>query len=123
MAVSRKRIKELFTDKILIMAAITVGFCIGFFVSIYVPYAQDAKDSHMLAITDDYWKGSIDTQLGNLTKQVEIMNKKIDMVCEDVVKVRIRAAETGGIYGGGSALVIYALGTFGKIILEKRKGR
>jgi len=112
--------------KNLIVFSLFIGMTLGLFGSIYDPlelvFAQRAPDQI------DYWRGKVDTELKQvdgqfleIKHQLEKMNRKIDSICDDVVNVRVKAAELGSIYGGGASVIVFLGGLFIKGLAGKWK--
>jgi peptidoglycan hydrolase CwlO-like protein len=118
------------THKNIILLAIIVGLMMGMLGSIYDPNLksfaqkeekeQNSSGRMTLQIMDRELK-HVDQKFNDIKAELKDINTKIASICDDIVNTKIRAAESGGIYGGGSALVIYLVGILGKSFWSKRK--
>lgn len=113
----------------MILLSILVGLVVGMVGSIYDPYfnlfAQSPRHGEL-----DYWRGTVDSKLLSTDEKFNAINvrlknisEKIDGICDDVINIRIRSAESGGIYGGLSALVIYIAGLLVKSFVTKKNNK
>ena len=118
------------THKNIVLIALIVGLTIGMLGSIYDPYLkvfaqkeereQGSSGQMTLQIMDRELK-HVDQKFMEIKEELKGINTKIALICEDVTSVRIRAAESGGLYGGGSAMIIYLVGILGKNFWNKKK--
>jgi tetrahydromethanopterin S-methyltransferase subunit G len=101
----------------LILFAIVIGIFMGIWGSLQ-PLSVKAQ---ITPSTSDYWRGTTDQRLTQIESKVDVINKKLDGVCNDMVGVRIEQAKTGIIYGIFSSLGIYLLGTLAQMLFNRRK--
>lgn len=104
-------------QKFLINLSLAVGVCVALFASIYSPLLPAAHTQ--IPGHSDYWRGGIDEKVSHVSKQLDSLSSKLDGLCDDLTKVKVRMAETASLYGFLSALGTYFLGLVGKGIFEK----
>ena len=112
----------------LILFSLIVGLFVGMGGSIYDPSltvfakrTDDQQDATTLIIMDRELK-HVNEKFASIQNQLGGIRKKMDDMCDDITNVRIKAAESGGIYGGASALLVYLVGAFGKGLLKRKNG-
>lgn len=69
--------------------------------------------------TDDYWRGTADTNIAQIKKDIQEIKVSIKDICADVTKVQVQAARDGGMYGGGAGMGVYLLGLLVQALKKK----
>lgn len=75
-----------------------------------------------VSLTDDYWKGTIDTNMAQIKLDVAAIRDSLKDICADITKVQVQAARDGGLYGGGAGIGVYLLGLLAQLLKKKGKG-
>jgi peptidoglycan hydrolase CwlO-like protein len=113
----------------LILSTLIIGLIVGMLGSIYDPnlmvFAQKEEKNHVknslsIEIMDRELK-HVNDKFVEIKDEIKSIHKKIDTICEDVTSVRIKSAESGGIYGGGASVVVYFCGLLIKGLWDRRK--
>lgn len=108
------------------LLALICGLITFLFVNIY------SLSYNVIAISDDYWKGQIDSRMNENEKRdivifqkLESIEKDIKSICADITEVKIQAAKNGGIYGGavGGGIYIISLLIQNLIRLNKKNNQ
>ncbi len=119
-----------------ILSTLIIGLLVGMIGSIYDPnltaFAQqeeqkrkaewkEYRDALATVDTLDRELKHVNDKFSEIKDEIKSVNKKIDAMGEDVTNVRIRAAESGGIYGGGASIIVYFVGLLIKGVWNKKK--
>jgi peptidoglycan hydrolase CwlO-like protein len=114
-------------NKHLILLTLIIGFLVGMIGSIYDPNLtvfaqreQNIQSRESIEIMDRELK-HVNDKFTEIKDEIKSINKKIDSICNDITNVRIKSAESGGIYGGLASVVVYFGGLLIKGIWNKRK--
>jgi len=119
----------------LILSTLIVGLLVGMIGSIYdsdfTVFAQQEKERkaqweeyrNALATIDvmDRELRHVNDKFFEIKADIKEINQKIDRISDDITGVKIRAAESGGIYGGAASVVVYLFGLFIKGLWNKKK--
>ena len=120
----------------LILSTLIVGLLVGIIGSIYDPYdmvlaqqkEQDRKTQweeyrKALATVDvmDRELKHVNDKFSEIRTDIKEINQKIDRIYDDITGVKIRAAESGGIYGEAASIVVYLFGLLIKGLWNKKK--
>ncbi len=108
--------------KEILLLALIFGLFAAMVGSICDPFLSKIRAAQPPDVSD-YWRGTVDGELKHMNAQIKGLADKLDNVCDDIINVRVKAAESGGVYGGASAIIVYLIGLFVKTILEKRNGK
>ncbi len=120
----------------LILSTLIIGLLVGMIGSIYDSdfkvFAQQEKQErkaqweeyrNALATIDvmDRELRHVNDKFNEIKINIKEINIKIDRIYDDIAGVKIRAAESGGIYGGAASIVVYLFGLLIKGLYNKKK--
>lgn len=103
----------------LILTSLIIGLSIGLLGSIYDPFGvvfarpenegYQPSERHTIEIMDRELK-HVNDRFDSIQNQLGVIYRKMDSICDDITNVRIKAAESGSIYGGGAGVLAYLIG-------------
>jgi len=119
----------------LILSTLIIGLLVGMIGSIYdsdfTIFAQQEKQErkaweeyrNALATLDvmDRELRHVNDKFNEIKTNIKEINVKIDRISDDITGVKIRAAESGGIYGGAASIIVYLFGLLIKGLWNKKK--
>ena len=120
----------------LVLSTLIIGFLVGMIGSIYdsdfMVFAQqeeqkrkaewkEYRDALATVDTLDRELKHVNNKFSEIRTDIKEINRKIDRISDDITGVKIRAAESGGIYGGLASLVVYFVGLLIKGLWNKKK--
>ncbi len=119
----------------LILSTLIIGLLVGMIGSIYdsdfMVFAQQEKQEkkaweeyrNALATIDvmDRELRHVNDKFNEIKTNMKEINGKIDRICDDITGVKIRAAESGGIYGGLASITVYLFGLLIKGLWKNKK--
>lgn len=77
----------------------------------------------------DRWEGTVDQKLESgeqrdkaIFKMMEDVRLDIKNMCNDITEIKVKAAQSGALYGGGSGLAVYLITLLGGF-LKKKNGK
>ena len=120
----------------LVLSTLIIGFLVGMIGSIYdsdfMVFAQQEEQKrkaqweeyrNALATVElmDRELKHVNDKFFEIKTDIKEINQKIDRIYDDITGVKIRAAESGGIYGGLASLVVYFVGLLIKGLWNKKK--
>ncbi len=118
----------------LILSTLIIGLLVGMIGSIYdsdfTVFAQQKEQEkawkeyrNALATIDvmDRELRHVNDKFNEIRTNIKEINGKIDRIYDDITGVKIRAAESGGIYGGLASIIVYLFGLLIKGVWNKKK--
>ncbi len=120
----------------LVLSTLIIGLLVGMIGSIYDPniivFAQQEEQKrkaqweeyrNALATVDtmDRELKHVNDKFNEIKTNMKEINQKIDRISDDIMGVKIKAAESGGIYGGLASVVVYFVGLLIRGLWIKRK--
>ena len=83
----------------------------------------DVMDRELRHVNDKFKEinQKIDNKFFEIKIDMKEINVKIDKIYDDITGVKIRAAESGGIYGGAASIIVYLFGLLIKGLWNKKK--
>jgi hypothetical protein len=100
--------------KPIILFAIAMGIFIGIWGSLQPLTAKEYP-------LPEYWRGTTDQRLATIENKIDVMNKKMDSICDDMLGVRLEQAKTGVLYGVFSSVGVYLLGTIVQLLFNRKR--
>jgi len=121
----------------LILSTLIIGLLVGMIGSIYdsdfTVFAQQKEQEkawkeyrNALATIDvmDRELKHVNDKFNEIKTNIKEINVKIDRISDDITGVKIRAAESGGIYGGAASITVYLFGLLIRgLWIRKKNGR
>lgn len=109
-------------NKYLLLASVILGLIVGICVNYSVlsspievgvdfPISFHTKLSNITS-SEDYWKGTIDTELKQMSAKMSELVMKVEALNCGLTEVRVNAAKEGGFYG----LLVSIIVTLGSIL-------
>lgn len=101
---------------------------LGFIVAIGIFWIVNyfSLNHSVKADSRDKWEGKVEQQLivgeerdKAIFSMIKDMRDEVKNICSDITEIKVKAAQNGALYGGGSGLAIYLMGLLGNFLRKK----
>ena len=114
-------------NKLILLGILLVGLLVGMLGSIYDPFL---KVFAQVPTGNNYTIGILDRELKHVNEKFESFDKQLKGIREDIqnlsdqqINMRIKVAESAGVYGGLASLIVLLASFFGKILIKSTRNK